>query len=107
MTVLEPKKITHDIAEGSAARVQIPHHAREILIHHSVAAGQHAVGMRGLRDTGAHVRAVRQYITVHDHNAVETAAQSAGCEETAYAGPQHNGCWMAIAHAWVLGRLLE
>lgn len=91
MTVLKPEEVSNDIGERSAERAQFFHHAREITIHHDVAAGQQAVCMGGLWDAFAGFGAFRQQIALDDRNVIKMIAKSPGREQPADAGPKHDG----------------
>ena len=58
--VLEPEEVAGDIAARRADRLELVHHAREIVVHHTVAAGEQAMRVAGLGDTLAHVSTVGQ-----------------------------------------------
>src|SRR5262249_2291267 len=103
VSVLEPEKVADDITPRRSERLELVHHAREVVVHRLVAAGQQAVRVIGLRNALARLVAFRQRIALHERDAREVAAQGTGGKEPAHAGSEDDGRGVTLRHAGPVG----
>src|SRR5262249_34230954 len=97
--VLEPEEVADDVAPRGSERLELVHHARDILVHRPVAAGQQAVRMVGLRNALARLVALRQRVALHQRDAREVTAQGAGRQQPAHAGSEDDRGRITLRHS--------